>query len=125
MPTIPLVPHAQVMLSVAHVSKVAPLERVDDVSMGSCPAMPTPSPTAPLPYVIHTSVDFLKSFPQVLHSFEPLEAWLDEAAQCKLPMGHLVTAIQTAGHADMLSNNQFIALIQCFFSSYPVPSAQK
>ena len=91
--------------------------------MGSRPVTLTPSLAAPLPRVVCTNADFIKSFPWSLDPFEPLEAWLNEAAHRKLLVGHLVTAFRTVGHADMLSNSQFITLVQRFFPSYPSPPA--
>jgi hypothetical protein len=122
-PTISLAPYAQSTSMVAPVPKVAPPRREDDMSIGSCPMMLTPSLATPPPRVIRTNADFIKSFPQSLNPFKPLKVWLDKAAHCKLLMGHLVTAFRTAEHAGMLSNSQFVALIQHFFPSYPMPPA--
>jgi hypothetical protein len=92
-PTPLLVPCAQSTSMVTPVSEVTLPGRKDDMSMGSRPAMLTPSSAAPPSHDIHTSANFIKSFPWELFPFRPLEAWLDEAAYRKLPTGHLLMAI--------------------------------
>jgi hypothetical protein len=62
-PIMSLVPCAQSTSMVAPLPEVAPPRREDDVSMGSHPVIPTPSPATILPQGVHTSADFLKSFP--------------------------------------------------------------
>jgi hypothetical protein len=70
---------------------------------------------------IMTNADFLKSFPQTLDQITALESWLVEAACHKLLWGHLCMAIKTAGHTEMLVNEQFLAFVCNYFPSAPSP----
>jgi hypothetical protein len=121
-PTTSLVPYAQFTSMVAPVPKVALPRREDDVSMGSCPVMPTPSPAAITPQGMHTSADFLKSFPWSQDQTKAtLKLWLGEATHRKIPFRHFVTAIRHAGCVALLSKTWFLNFA-CPFLPY-IPTA--
>jgi hypothetical protein len=120
-PTTSLAPCAQSTLTVAHVTKVVLPERVDDMSMGSRLSTLTPSQAAPLPCDVRTNADFLKSFPQSLTPVKPLRVWLGKFARRKLPSGHLVMAVKTAGHKPYLHMVQFTDFICQKVPYYIVP----
>jgi hypothetical protein len=83
--TISLMPCAQSTSMVAPVPKVVLPTREDDMSMGLCPVMLTPSLAAPSPLAIQTNANFIKSFSQDLNLSRPLKAWIGKAAYYKLP----------------------------------------
>ena len=120
MPTTSLAPCAQSMSMVAPSPEVAPPGREDDVSMGSRPATPTPSPAAILPQGVRTGADFLKSFPQAPDQTEAtLKLWLGEAARRKIPLGHLVTALRHAGCLVLLHKAWFLDFTRPFLPYIP------
>jgi hypothetical protein len=116
-PTMSLVPCAQSMSMVAPSPEVLPQGNGNDASMGSHPATLTPLPAAPKPQSVCTDADFLKVFSWNLGHHKYLNSWLQEAAHCQLPWGHLVTAIRTTGHTDKLSNPGFIDYVHVHFPS--------
>jgi hypothetical protein len=124
-PTMPLVPCAQSAPKAAPLPEVSPLRSGDDVSMGSRPATPTPLPTAPHPHALRSNADFLKSFPRNLNQRAPLAAWLEEAANRKVPLGHLITSIRTAGHVSILMDTEFVNFVRGFFPSLPALGKQE
>jgi hypothetical protein len=93
------------------------------MSMGSCPAMLTPSSATILPQGVRISADFLKSFPQNQDQTKAsLKLLLGEAAHYKIPFRHFITAIQTAGCITLLSDLSFLNFTHSFLPYIPTAS---
>jgi hypothetical protein len=70
---------------------------------------------------MHTSADFLKSFPRDRDQTEAtLKLWLGEAAHRKIPFGHFITAIRHAGSVALLSKTWFLDFARSFLPYIPL-----